>query len=160
MKKLILISCLAILSFVFQSTIKAQDNSKEIIALLDSIKNNYNGLPDYNFSYQVKTPVEKKHTEEMTTYKLEKEKNCDAECLCNSYISYKGPDKSYLELFYLSVLKVSEFRINGDTLFLQKNGSQGWKPMTMSHPDPIKLIRIRSWLEKLTGYCESYPLKE
>ena len=159
MKKLVLISSFAILNFVFQSTIKAQDNSNEIIALLDSIKNTYNGLPDYNFNYQVKPP-EEKHTEEMTSYKLDREKNCDEECICNSYVSYKGPDKSYLELFYLSALKGSEFRIIGDTLFLQKNGSQGLKPMTMSHTDPVKLIRIRSWLEKLTGYCESYPLKE
>lgn len=166
MKKIILLSTILLLNFIFHSTVKAQDNPQDvahknqIIALLDSIKNCYTGLPDFNFQYQMKDPVEEKHADEMTMYKLEKEKNCDAACLCHSYISYKGTDKSYLELFYITSFKPNEFVISGDTLFLEKEGSNNLAPMSMSHPDPVKLLKIKKWMEDLSKYCSAVTVEE
>lgn len=148
------------MNFIFYSSVSAQDNTKQIISLLDSIKNSYNGLTDFTFNYQMKAPIETKHDAEMTTYKMEKEKNCDAECLCHSYISYKGTDKPYMELFYLYNLKPVDFRINKDTLFLEKEGHDDLKPMSMSNPDPYNLRKIKKWLEELSSYCAEVPEKK
>ena len=102
------------MNFIFHQSISAQDNTNQIISLLDSISNSYKGLTDFTFNYQMKAPIETKHNAEMTTYKMEEEKNCEAKCLCHSYISYKGTDKSYLELFYISTFNPSDFKIAGD----------------------------------------------
>ena len=145
------------MNFIFQSTVKAQDNKKQINALLDSIKNCYTGLTDYNFNYGIQEPKQQKSKGDTTSFLMGQEKNCDAECLCHSFIMYKGSEKPSLELFPINKLNPAEFIIKGNILFLSKYDSTD--SITMTHPDATKLLKIKMWMEQLTKYCSALSVK-
>ena len=151
------------MNFIFHSAAIAQDNTKKIEAILDSIKNCYTGLSNFTFIYAMNPPqqVNNDKKDGSTSFTMEKIKDCNAECLCHSYIDYKGTDKVYMEMFYPSSLNPKEFKIKGDVLILsndETNTSSG--EISMSHPDPKKLLKIKAWLEELSMYCNSFPDKK
>lgn len=154
MKKLFFISIVAGLPYFNLSKVEAQDYSTQMIAILDSIKFMYADLPTYHFSYMMKSPTEKSNKNDMVIYKMDKEKNCDDSCICHSNISFKGDEKPYMIMFSLSSFDSKTFYIADSILYLKTFVDDMNIPISISHPDKEKLLKIKKWMEMLCGYCE------
>ncbi len=155
MKKIFLLSVVLMMNLFFQSTVKAQDNTPQIIALLDSIKNCYTGLAGYSFDYGKKEPQLISETDSGTTWSFANAADCKAACLCYSNIGFKGSDKAFLRIFTISSLNPKDFYITDNILYLKTYTDDMNIPITMSHPDAIKLMKIKMWMERLAVNCSA-----
>ena len=160
MKKVFIFSSILLLNVFFQSSLKAQDNTPHIIALLDSIKNCYIGLDGYSFDYGKKEPKLISNTDSGTVWSFENSVDCKAYCLCHSNIGFIGPDKEYLRIFPISSLNPKDFYITENILFLKIYVDNMNVSISMSHPDATKLLKIKMWMEKLVQYCYSYSAEK
>lgn len=155
MKKFLLSSILLCSVIFFQSTLKAQDNTAQISSLLDSIKNCYNGLEGFSFDYGKKEPKLISESDSGTIWSFENSADCKAACLCYSNIGFIGTDKEYLRIFKISSLNLKDFYIMENILYLKTYTDDVNLPITMSHPDAVKLMKIKMWMERLVVNCSS-----
>lgn len=156
MKNIFIFSSILLLNVFFHSSLKAQDNTPQIIALFDSIKNCYAGLEGYSFDYGKKEPQLISETDSGTTWSFENSTDCNAPCLCQSNIGFIGTDREYLRIFTIRNLNAKDFYIEDSILYLKTYTDDANLPITISHPDAVKLLKIKMWMEKLVLNCYSY----